>query len=35
MGDAAGEVYQEIGHVSLKHTAGFGMKIMYLWIFSV
>lgn len=34
-GDAAGEFYSGVGHVGLKHRDGFGMKIVYLWIFSV
>lgn len=31
----AGEVYQGICHVGLKYMAGFGVEIMYLWVFSV
>lgn len=34
-GDVEGEVYQGICHVDLKHIAGFGVEIMYLWVFSV
>lgn len=34
-GDAGGEVYQGICRAGLKHIAGFGVEIMYLWVFRV
>lgn len=35
IGNAAGEVCQGVGYMGLKHEAGFEMKILYWWIFSV
>lgn len=34
-GDAEREVYQGICNVGLKRITGFGVEIMYLWVFSV